>query len=63
MPKKMEPELTPEEQFKRFLEAAKEHSVEERLPEIERAFDILAKAPKTKLGVGGMRRRRQIKPA
>jgi len=42
MPKKKEPDLTPEEQFKRFLEAAKEHGVEERLPEIERAFDKLA---------------------
>jgi hypothetical protein len=63
MPKKKEPDLTPEEQFKRFQEAAKEHGVEERLPEIERAFDTLAKASKTKLGAGGMRKRRQIKPA
>jgi hypothetical protein len=37
----------PREQFKRFHEAAKD----------------LAKAPKTKLGAGGIRRRRQIKPA
>ena len=42
MPKKKEPELTPEEQFKRFKEAAKEHEIEKRLPEIERAFDTLA---------------------
>jgi hypothetical protein len=55
MPKKMEPELTPEEQFKRFQEATKEH-------EIERAFDTLAKAPKTKLGAGGLKTRRQHKP-
>lgn len=38
MPKKREPELTPEEQFKRFQEAAKEHEIEERLLKIERAF-------------------------
>jgi hypothetical protein len=38
MPKKKEPDLTPEEQFKRFEEAAKEHEIEKRLPEIERAF-------------------------
>ena len=43
MPKKKEPELTQEEQFKRFQEAAKEHGVDERLPEIEKAFDKLAK--------------------
>ena len=42
MPKKKEPELTPEEQFKRFQEAAKEHEIEERLQEIERAFGTLA---------------------
>ena len=42
MPKKKEPSLTPEEQYKRFLEAAKEHGVEEKLPEIERAFGKLA---------------------
>jgi hypothetical protein len=38
MPKKREPELTLEEQFKRFQEAAKEHEIEERLLKIERAF-------------------------
>jgi hypothetical protein len=43
MPKKKEPELTPEEQFKRFQEAAKEHGVEEKLPEIERSFGDLAR--------------------
>jgi len=42
MPKKKDPELTPEEQYKRFLEAAKEHGVEEKLPEIEHAFGKLA---------------------
>jgi hypothetical protein len=48
MPKKKEPSLTPEEQYKRFLEAAKEHGVEEKLPEIERAFSKLASRPKKK---------------
>jgi hypothetical protein len=42
MPKKKEPELPPEEQFERFQEAAKEHEIEKRLPEIERAFGKLA---------------------
>ena len=42
MPKKKEPELTPEEQFKRFQEAAKEHGVEDRLPEVDCAFAKLA---------------------
>jgi hypothetical protein len=42
MPKKKEPDLTPEEQFKRFQEAAKQHEIEKRLPEIEQAFGSLA---------------------
>ncbi len=42
MPKKKEPDLTPEERFKRFEEAAKEHEIKKRLPEIERAFDKMA---------------------
>jgi hypothetical protein len=62
MPKRKEPELTQEEQFKRFLETAKEHGIEERIPEIEQAFATLAKAAKTKLGAGGIKTRRQIKP-
>jgi hypothetical protein len=33
---------TPEEQFKRFQETAKEHEIEKRLPEIEKAFDKLS---------------------
>jgi hypothetical protein len=48
MPKKKKPDLIPEEQFKRFQEAAKERGVEEKLPEIERAFEKLAKAEKGK---------------
>ena len=47
MPKKKEPELTPEEQFKRFQESAKEHEVEKQLPEIEGAFDKLASKSKS----------------
>jgi hypothetical protein len=42
MPKRKEPELTPEEQFKRFQEVAKEHEIEDRLPEVDRAFERLA---------------------
>ncbi len=42
MPKKKKPDLTPEEQFKRFEEAAKEHEIEKRLPEIEQAFGKLS---------------------
>ncbi|MGA7326502.1 MAG: hypothetical protein WBX25_18935 [Rhodomicrobium sp.] len=57
MPKKKEPDLAPEEQFKRFREVAKKHEIEERLPEIEQAFDALAKAPKTKLGLGGKKQK------
>lgn len=46
MPKKKEPELPPEEQFKRFQEAAKEHEIEERLPDVERAFERLSRRGK-----------------
>ena len=48
MPKKKEPDLIPEEQFKRFQEAAKEHEIEKQLPKIEKAFDKLAFHPKKK---------------
>jgi hypothetical protein len=41
MPKKKEPDLTPEEQFKRFQEAANEHEIEKRLPDIEERFKKL----------------------
>jgi hypothetical protein len=43
------------ERSERFREATKEH-------EIERALDTPAKAPKTKLGAGGIKTRRQQKP-
>jgi len=50
LPKKKEPDLTPEEQFKRFQEAAKEHEIEKRLPKIDRAFEKLAGKEKPKQG-------------
>jgi hypothetical protein len=43
MPKKKEPDLTPEEQFKRFQEAAKKHELEKGLPDIERVFENLSR--------------------
>ena len=43
MPKKKEPELTSEKQFKRFQEAAKEREIEKRLPKTEQDFIELAK--------------------
>jgi hypothetical protein len=46
MPKKKEPELDPKEQFKRFIEAAHEHGVDESGKEMERAFGKLAKGSK-----------------
>lgn len=38
MPKRKEPELDPKEQFKRFVETAREHDVDESGKEFERAF-------------------------
>jgi hypothetical protein len=38
MPKKKDPPLSPKEQFKRFVEAAHEHGVDESGKEFERAF-------------------------
>jgi len=38
MPKRKEPELTPKEQFNRFVETAREHEVDESGKEFERAF-------------------------
>ena len=38
MPKRKEPELTPKEQFRRFVETAREHDVDETGKEFERAF-------------------------
>ena len=41
--RKKKPDLTPEEQFNRLQEAAKEHEIEKQLPKIEWAFESLAK--------------------
>ena len=38
MPKRKEPPLPPKEQFKRFVETAREHGVDETGKEFERAF-------------------------
>lgn len=38
MPKRKEPELTPKEQFKRFVETARKHEVDESGKEFERVF-------------------------
>jgi hypothetical protein len=42
MPKKKTPELKPKEQFKRFVETAKELGVDETGKEFERAFRQLS---------------------
>ena len=38
MPKRKEPELDPKEQFKRFVETAREHELDESGKDLERAF-------------------------
>ncbi len=38
MPKKKKPEDKPDEQFKRFVETAREHGVDETGKEFEKAF-------------------------
>ena len=38
MPKRKQPELSPKEQFKRFLETARKHEVDESGKAFERAF-------------------------
>lgn len=38
MPKRKEPELAPKEQFKRFVETAREHGVDESGEDLERVF-------------------------
>lgn len=45
MPKRKEPELTPEEQIKRFREAAKKSRVTKDEDEFERAFKAVTNAP------------------
>ena len=41
MPRKKEPELDPKEQFRRFVETAREHGVDESGKDVERAFKRL----------------------
>jgi hypothetical protein len=45
MPKRKTPELKPEEQFKRFVDAAKATGAESRMEQVERDFKNLS-APK-----------------
>jgi hypothetical protein len=45
MPKRKIPDLTPEEQYKRFKEAAKKAGVTKSEEEFERAFKKIAPAP------------------
>lgn len=41
MPKRKEPPMPPKEQFKRFVETAREHEVDESGKELERTFKRL----------------------
>lgn len=43
MPKRKEPPLPPKEQFKRFLETAREHEVDESGKDFDRSFKKVAK--------------------
>ena len=47
--KKKDPDLTPEEQFRRLQETAKEHEIEEMADQIERAFETIASPKPEKL--------------
>ena len=47
MPKRKEPPLPPKEQFKRFVETAREHGVDESGEEFERAFKKISKAKRS----------------
>jgi hypothetical protein len=50
MPKRKEPELTPEEQYKRFKEAAKKAGVTDDEAEFEQRFkSVAAQKPKKKV--------------
>jgi hypothetical protein len=48
MPKRKEPELDPKEQFKRFVETAHDHGVDESGKEFERAFKKIVPPKKHK---------------
>ncbi len=47
MPKRKEPELIPEEQFKRFVKTAKEHEVDVTGRVFEEAFERIAESKNT----------------
>jgi hypothetical protein len=47
MPKRKRPEEKPEDQFKRFVEAAKEQGVDEHVDALDAAFREIAKRPVT----------------
>lgn len=49
MPKRKEPELDPKEQFKRFVETAREHGVDESGKDLERVFKKIV-PPKSSTG-------------
>jgi hypothetical protein len=53
MPKKKEPALTPEEQIKRFKEAAKKAGVTDKEEEFERAFENVAPHKRARNGRSG----------
>jgi len=46
MPKRKEPELDPKEQFKRFVDAAREHEVDETGTTLDREFNKLSSTAK-----------------
>jgi hypothetical protein len=48
MPKRKRPELPPKEQFKRFVETAREHGVDETGKEFERAFKKMASSQRSR---------------
>jgi len=50
MPKRKRPEERPEDQFKRFVEAAREHGVEENADELDREFKRLSGSTRSRLG-------------
>ena len=50
MPKRKEPELDPKEQFKRFVETAREHELEESGKDLEKAFKKVVPPKKSKRG-------------
>lgn len=47
MPKRKDPELTPDEQFKRFVKTAKEHEIDEHEEALDGAFKKIVSPGKT----------------